>query len=204
VRGLTHDERPRRGGESMKPIRTSALGAAVLLALSSVLLAACGSSSKAGPSGNVTPVTLEVAGPNPSISAQMVCGEAKEDIAQSAIGVDTVKPLAPKWSDHLYSCEYRYKGGAAMTLSVKEMSSVAETTAYFDSLGERLGRVQKLEGLGEGAFHTTNDSVVVRKDYRVLLVDVSHLPAQFGQPKMARVDVAISVATTIMGCWIGA
>ena len=185
----------------MKAKRVSAVGAVAILALL-VVLPACSSSSKADP-GN-TPVTLEVAGPNPSISAQMICGEVKEEIAQSAIGIDTVKPLAPKWSDHLYSCDYRYKGGAVMTLSVKEMSSVDETSAYFDSLGERLGRVQKLEGLGEGAFHTTNDSVVVRKDYRVLLVDVSKLPAQFGQPAAKRIDAAISVATTIMGCWIGA
>ena len=187
----------------MKSIRASALGAVVtMLALSSVL-AACGSSSKAGPSGKVTPATLEVAGPNPSVSAQMICGEAKEDIAKSAIGIDTVKPLAPKWSDHVYSCAYRYKGGAVMTLSVKEMSSVDETSAYFDALGERLGRGGKLAGIGEAAYETTDGSVVVRKDYRVLLVDVSKLPAQFGLPAAKRVDVAISVATTIMDCWIG-
>lgn len=169
-----------------------------------VLLAGCGSDSKTAAPVTSTTAKLEVAGPNPSVSAKMICGEAKEDIAQQAIGVDTVKPLAPTWVDHLYSCAYVYKGGARMTLSVKEMSSMSETTAYFDALGARLGRGAKLEGLGEGAYQTTDGSVVVRKDYRVLLIDVSHLPAKFGQPPQAPIEVAISVAATIMSCWTGA
>jgi hypothetical protein len=175
--------------------------------LIAVLAVGCGSDSKTGrtrSSVTTTTVRLEVAGPNPSLSAKMICGEAKEEIAQSAIGVDTVRPLAPKWANHLYSCDYVYKGAVKMTLSVKEMSSVAETTAYYDALGRRLGRGARLEGLGEGAYQTTEGSVVVRKDYRVLLVDVSHLPAKFGQPPAAPIDVAISVATTVMGCWTGA
>jgi hypothetical protein len=187
-------------GTEMLAKRAVVISAVAMVAL----FAACGSDSNtAGPVTSTT-VRLEVAGPNPSVSAQMICGEAKEDIAQQAIGVDTVKPLAPKWADHVYSCDYVYKGGAKMTLSVKEMSSVSETTAYFDAMGARLGRGAKLEGLGEGAYQTTNGSVVVRKDYRVLLVDVSHLPAQFGQPPQAPIDIAISVANTIMNCWTGA
>jgi hypothetical protein len=185
----------------MKPTRASALGAAAVLAFVPVLLAGCGSSSKADPA--VTTTTLEVAGPNPSVSAKMICGEAKEDIAQQAIGLDTVKPLAPTWSDHVYSCRYLYKGGAAMTLSVKEMSSVDETSAYFDAMGDRLGRGGKLAGIGEAAYETRDGSVVTRKDYRVLLVDVSKLPAQFGLPARTRGDVALAVATTIMECWTG-
>ncbi|MDQ1477987.1 MAG: hypothetical protein QOE62_3216 [Actinomycetota bacterium] len=175
-----------------------------IVGMIAVLAAACGSASKTGSSVTTTTARLEVAGPNPSVSAKMICGEAKQEIAQSAIGVDTARPLAPKWVDHLYSCDYVYKGGVKMTLSVKEMSSVAETTAYYDALGTRLGRGAKLQGLGEGAYQTTQGSVVVRKDYRVLLVDVSHLPAKFGQPPAAPIDVAISVATTVMGCWTGA
>jgi hypothetical protein len=180
--------------------RAVVIGAVAMIAV----LAACGSDSKTGSSVTTTTAKLQVAGPNPSVSAQMVCGEAKKEIAESAVGVDTVRPLAPKWADHVYSCDYVYKGGAKMTLSVKEMSSVSETTSYFDALGARLGRGARLEGLGEGAYQTTKGSVVVRKDYRVLLVDTSHLPAQFGRPPAARIDVAISVAATIMSCWVGA
>jgi hypothetical protein len=185
-----------------RALRISAVALVSLLGVA--LLAACGSDAKSGSPVTTTTAKLEVAGPNPSVSAQMICGEAKEDIAEQAIGVDTVKPLAPKWADHLYACDYVYKGGAKMTLSVKEMSSVSETTAYYDALGARLGRGAKLEGLGEGAYQTTNGSVVVRKDYRVLLIDVSHLPAAFGQPPQKPIDVAISVASTIMNCWTGA
>ncbi len=47
-------------------------------------------------------------------------------------------------------------------------------------------------------------SVVVRKDYKVLLIDVTKLPPQFGVPPASRGDVAINVAETIMGCWSGA
>ena len=44
-------------------------------------------------------------------------------------------------------------------------------------------------------------SVVVRKDYKVLLVDITKLPAKFGVPSATRGDVAINVAETIMWCW---
>lgn len=106
--------------------------------------------------------------------------------------------------DHIYSCDYVYGDGQAMRLSVKELSNAAETTAYFDALGARLGRMHVLEGLGQGAYQTTDGATVVRKDYLVLLVDVSHLPAEFGTPSSSRADVSLSVAATIMGCWTGA
>jgi hypothetical protein len=150
-------------------------------------------------------VAIEVAGPNPSVSARMICAdEARKDIATKAVGVDTVRPLNAKWSNHVYSCDYLYRGGVKMTLSVKEMSSAAETTAYFDALGKKLGRGADLRELGEGAYQTRNGSAVVRKDYRVLLVDVSRLPARFGKPLSARSDIGDGVADTIMGCWFGA
>ena len=90
------------------------------------VLAGCDQASKTSNPAAVTPATLEVAGPNPSVSAKMICGEAKEDIA-AKVGVDTARPLAPKWANHLYSCPRRRRSRRSMTLSVKEMSSVAET-----------------------------------------------------------------------------
>jgi hypothetical protein len=168
------------------------------------MLAGCGSSSNASPPTSTVPVVIEVAGPNPSASAKMICSEeAKNDIA-SVVGIDTVRPLVPKWSDHVYSCVYAYKGGPTLTMSVKEMSSVAETTAYFDRLNTKLGRTPDPLVLGEGAFNTTNGSVVVRKDYRVLLVDVAKLPAHFGRPAFTRNAFAAAIASTIMVCWVGA
>jgi hypothetical protein len=154
-----------------------------------------------------TPITkapvLEVAGSEPSASSRMVCGaEGRHEIAAS-VGIDTSKPIVATWNEHLYACKYEYGGGRVMALSVKELSSASETTAYFNLLGTRLGRMRALQGLGQGAFQTRNGSTVVRKDYRVLLVNDAGLPAQFGKPLSPRQDVSLSIAATIMGCWTG-
>jgi len=110
----------------------------------------------------------------------------------------------PSWSvaDHLYACDYRYPTGY-FTLSMKELSSWPETYAYFDSLEARLGKARDLENLGQGAFQGNDGSVVVRKDWKVLLVDSSHLPPQFGVPPTQSGDVAVTVADIILGCWTG-
>ena len=168
--------------------------------------AACGGSpmSSSSPTAASPHARFEVAGSTPSASARMVCAtEGKEEIAAS-VGVDTVRPLAGQWRQHVYSCVYAYGGGRSMTLSVKELSSEPATRAYFDRLGVELGRGRLLQGLGQGAFQTRNGSTVVRKDDLVLLVDDSRLPAEFGTPSSARADVSLSVAATIMGCWTGA
>jgi hypothetical protein len=67
-----------------------------------------------------------------------------------------------------------------------------------------LGRRPEVVSFGQGAFITTNGSVIVRKDYKVLDVDVSQLPQKFGQPPQDRSNVALSVAATVMSCWTGA
>jgi len=134
----------------------------------------------------------------------MICeAEAIKDIYDSATGVKTVAPFKPTWVDHVYSCDYVYAGGVKMTLSVKEVSSDAETTAYYDSLAEKLHKTDKPVGV-PNAFQVRDGSVVVRKDFKVLLVDVTKLPPSFGVPPAPRGDVAINVAATIMGCWTGA
>ena len=53
-----------------------------------------------------------------------------------------------------------------------------------------------LFGLGQGAFVAKNDDVVVRKDYKVLLVDVKNVPkgASAFVPAMVRPDVATNIA----------
>jgi hypothetical protein len=135
----------------------------------------------------------------------MICEpEAANEIYSQATGVKTIKPFQPTWVDHVYACDYVYPNGAVMRLSVKEMSSADETTAYFDSLAQKLGKVKDSPAVGQGAFTTKNGSFVVRKDYKVLLVDVSKLPAQFGVPPDTRENVAINTGVTIMGCWTGA
>jgi hypothetical protein len=177
------------------------------------LLAACGGSSGNSDSASSPTTTAgtgttehvaKLASNNPSESAKMICAsEAANDIYEQATGVKTIKPLKPTWVDHVYSCAYVYPNGAVMRLSVKELSSDAETTAYFDSLAQKLGKVKDRPEVGK-AFTTRDGSLVVRKDYKVLTVDVSKLPASFGVPSDSREDVAINTGVTIMGCWTGA
>jgi hypothetical protein len=169
-----------------------------------LVLVGCGSSSPTPVSSNPAPVTSapKPAGPNPSESAKMICaGEAPNDVA-TRLGVNTIQVTTPSWVDHVYSCQYQYSDGV-ISMSVKELNSAAETQSYSDALGNRLGRTQDV-AFGQGGFVTTSGSVVVTKDWKVLLVDVSQLPDQFGTPPLSRSGAALSVAGAIMGCWTGA
>ncbi len=141
------------------------------------------------------------AGPHPSQIAKKVCQKEAHDDIDSALG-ETATVSTPTWVDHLYSCRYGYPTGS-MELSIKELSSWEQTNAYFDGLATRLGKATYLQGLGQGAFQTTDGSVVVRKDWKVLLVDISGLPAQFGVPPTSSGDVAVTVGDVILGCWAG-
>ncbi len=166
--------------------------------------AACGGGASSSPARPAERQVLQTRNPQPSASARMVCAtEGRTEIAQ-AVGRDVARPLVGRWRDGVYSCDYVYADGKRIALSVKQLSSSADTTAYFDMLGTRMGRMHALQGLGQGAYQTTNGSTVVRKDNLVLLVDVTHLPATFGTPSSPKADVSLSVAATIMGCWTGA
>ncbi len=135
----------------------------------------------------------------------MICeDEAIKDI-QQVIGY-TAKVSKPTWdvSTHNYSCDYVYSQGT-MTLSVREFDNADETTAYYNQRATELGgKDQDLQGLGQGAYTTKNGNTVVRKDFKVLTVDTTKLPEQFGNPPDTRANDGINVAATIMGCWTGA
>lgn len=145
------------------------------------------------------------AGATPSpISVQVCSHEAQKEMA-NALG-ETATVSTPTWVDHRYSCAYSYPGSTpsgSFAVSVKELSGRAETTAYYDGLAASMGRVRDLGTLGEGAFQTTDGSVVVRKDWKVLLVDNAGLPPQFGIPPTSSAAVAVTVADVILGCWAG-
>jgi hypothetical protein len=186
---------------------------AVLAVLLAVLaLTGCGSSAKTA-SPRTTPETTSVsvlssptyekAGPNPSKSAKMVCEkEARDDIA-ATLRIKETSVTAPTWvrARHLYSCTYVYPKGR-ITLNVKELVSEKTTTAYFESVKRKFGTIHELIGLGQGAWILKNDNVLVRKDYKVLLVDTHALPTTFGL-SMTRSDVGTNVAVAIMSCWTG-
>ena len=89
----------------------------------------------------------------------MVCQkEAADEIASSLgtharLGITTPNV---ETKQHIYSCTCMWRELAHFALSVKEMSSTAETTTYFDSLKSSLGVAQNLFGLGQGAFIAKN------------------------------------------------
>jgi hypothetical protein len=141
------------------------------------------------------------AGPVPSEIALMVCqkkaaGEIQDVLGETAVVTDRT------WVNHLYSCDYRFKAGT-IVLSVKELSSWKQTLAYYATLAKSLGNKTTLYDLGQGAFQATDGSVVVRKDWKILLVNITGLPSQFGSPPTTSADVAATVAFIILGCWAG-
>jgi hypothetical protein len=144
----------------------------------------------------------EPAGPNPSESAKEVCApDAQREIALS-LSMQPTAPITPTWTNHLYSCRYSYAVGG-FTLSVKELSDQAATDAYYGSLRTNPADQVALRGLGQAAFAGPDGIIVVRKDYKVLRVDATGLPAQFGQPPMTRAEAARRIASDIMACWNG-
>jgi hypothetical protein len=150
----------------------------------------------------VPPQVAPAAATGPSEAAEMVCtSEAQEDIAL-ALGITAQRVEAPTWKDRVYACRYVYPAGSFM-MSVKDLKNDLETTAYYESLAAQLGDTQNVDGLGEGAFITRNGSVVVRKDFKVLLVDDAALPATMSSPPLTPGNVAMLVAKTILGCWTG-
>ena len=156
-----------------------------------------------GATANLARVQIPLpAGRLPSDVSKMVCSMKVQDEIANVLGVKPVEVTAPTWVNHVYSCRFMYSNGV-MVLSVKELSSAAETSGYFHSLANQLGNAGHINGLGQGAFSVKNGSVVVRKDYKVLLVDISELPGQFGSPPTSSADVANTVADVVLGCWAG-
>jgi hypothetical protein len=175
----------------------------LVVLVAGLAIAGCGSSSKGADPGTTT--TVDAGHPpssQPSASSKMICSkEAQTDIAAS-IGVKA-KVSTPTWVNDVYSCGYTYSAGV-ITLSVKENDNAAETTKEYNADAAKLGRRPAVVSFGQGAYITTNGSVIVRKDFKVLDVDVSKIPLKFGSPAQDRSDVALSIAATVMSCWTGA
>ena len=174
-------------------------------ALCGIALAGCGGGSPqtVGSSTTTTVRTTSFTyGPTPSVSARLICSDdATSDIAH-VLGVRTLTDPVPTWHHHLYTCPYRYANGR-MVLSVKELPTLAGTRAYMGAVGRRLGDTGPVADVGQGAFTTTDGSVVSRKDNKVLLVDIAGLPANFGHPATTRAEVALTVTDIIFACWRG-
>lgn len=177
-----------------------------MLAAVITMAVACSSSSPTAATktnGTVGAVPPQPAGKNPSASAKMVCAKEAQNELGSGLGVTPVQVTRPTWVDHVYACQYVYPTGT-LSLSVKELDSARQTTSYYEAFAARLGRRPGRLAVGQGAYVTTDGSVVVRKDWKVLLVDVSRLSNPFGQPPQSPSDTGLTVAATILSCWSGA
>jgi hypothetical protein len=154
-------------------------------------------------SGQAVASTSARAVTQPSKSAKMVCAsEAQEDIAVNLGNVKPTTVTTPTWDNSVYSCQYVYPNGP-VTMSVKELRNAAATTRYFDKLGKTLDRRPGKLALGGDAFTAHDGSVVVRKDFKVLDVDISQLVGKLGTPPMDPPIIALNIAATVMGCWTG-
>jgi hypothetical protein len=171
--------------------RMALLGAAAAVALA---LAGCAGSSPA-----VTPVPV-VATTGPSAAALMVCApEAQADIAE-ALGVSPSQTPVRSYVDHLLTCRYPYTDGT-MVLTVKDLPDVPTATAYLTTLRGAADHPQDAQGIGQAAFTVADGSIYVRKDDKVLMVDVTGLPATFGAKSEPPASIAITIAALIMNCW---
>ena len=184
IRAVSHH--PRARGQAVAALFVLALGVAVSLVV------------QTGEAAAEAPLP---AGRTPSAIATMICKpKARQEIA-SVLG-EFASVSHPSWVRHLYSCQYKYATGS-MVLSVKELSSWAQTKSYFRMLAKQMGDSETINGLGQAAIKTTDGSVIVRKDWKVLLVYSAGLPAQFGQPPTSSDAAAQAVADVILGCWDG-
>ena len=190
-------------------VRQARLALFAALAALGLLSSACGRSNAVAAASTrarttEAPSTTEApqpAGKDPSHIAKMVCAaEAQAEMAR-VLGV-RAHVRTPTWSDDLYTCRYAYPNGSFL-LSVKELSSWAQTKSYFRTLAKQMGTSQVINGLGQAAVETTDGSIIVRKDWKVLLVNSAGLPPKFGQPLTSSQAVAQSVADVILGCWNG-
>jgi hypothetical protein len=177
-------------------------GAGLLSALG-LVLALAGYTSGAASSATAVQSSRRPlpAGRVPSQIAKMVCQREAQREINETLGVKA-SVSRPTWVDHTYSCFYRYPDGH-FELTVKELSSWPQTLATFAAVGHHQGRSANIANLGQGAYQTDNGSAVVRKDWKILTVDISGLPAQFGKPPTSRGDVAVTVADLILACWAG-
>jgi len=182
------------------------LGAVAVVIAGAAFASACQSAPAAHPSAaQPLPAHAGPAGDAPSVSAAMICQpEATGEIA-IALGVVTTKQPVASWQgqDHVYSCRFDYPTGF-MVLSVKEMSDAAATDAYFSAAKQSLPSATSLKVLGQTAFEGPDGSLYVRKDFKVLHVDVAGLPDTFGQASLTHADVAFRAAAAVMSCWTGA
>jgi hypothetical protein len=176
------------------------IGAALALAVLT-LLAGCGQPSyPIGAPVSAAPTAAPADVPSPQ--AEMVCQpEAQTDI-QDLVGVVPTQVGPLQYANHVSTCRYAYSNGS-FVLIVQDLPNDLTTTNAFDALAAKLGRVDAIDLPDADAFSTTDGSIVLRKDTKVMLVDVTGLPTTFGSPPSPRADAARLIMKAVLGCWTG-
>jgi hypothetical protein len=190
---------PARGrNPAGRPIRRVA--GRVALCAAAALVSACAPPAAVVPSAPLT--TAPVPGDGPHASTVMVCDAEGQEEISTLVGIRPTRVEKPTWTDHVYSCRYVYPDGA-IVLSVHELPDALRTSQRAEELAAQRGNAGFQRGLGEGAFATSNGSIVARKDYTLLVVDIAGLPAAFGRPPVTPPDAAKLVAKAVLACWTG-
>jgi hypothetical protein len=176
------------------------------LAALAVLVAGCGGQS-APPSGPPTgpslgPAVVTALPDAPSPQAEMVCApEAQQDI-QDLIGVVPTAVGPIQYANHTSTCRYAYANGA-FTLVVQDLPNDITTTRTYEALAGTLGKIDSIDLPDAQAFTTNDGSIVLRRDTKVMLVDVAQLPGTFGSPPSPRADAARLIMKAVLNCWVG-
>lgn len=175
-----------------------ALFIAPLLALS-----ACAATSTAAPAHSATAdmhrgqaVAEEV-----PATARMVCSDDIKRKVQQALQLDAPPPTRDSWSAGVYTCRYLLPMGE-MTLSDRIFRDAGAARAHLAAEQARNRSAQPLAGLGQQAYGSDGEAVVL-KDDQILTVDTTDLPPVFGGNDQRRTDLAFEIASDVLGCWTG-
>jgi hypothetical protein len=133
----------------------------------------------------------------PSPQARLACGPDAENEVVTALGVGPTQPLAPTWTDGVYTCRYVFANGV-MVISIEDHPDAGTALAAFTK-GQ--GEAEAVPAVGQHAYARSTGTLVVHKDDQILTVDVSAMPATFGMPPHPRNIDAITVADAILACW---
>jgi hypothetical protein len=132
----------------------------------------------------------------------MICDADITSKVGEALGLAGPPPTEWRWSDGVYTCDYRLPMGR-MSLQVRVLADVDQARTAFDADRARTPGARPLAGLGERAFGTGQGTVLVLKDDEILDVDTTRLPQEFGANGQRRTDLAYEVASDVLGCWTG-
>jgi hypothetical protein len=108
-------------------------------------------------------------------------------------------PTAPQgaWQANRYTCLYSV-GDGTLSLTVDVLASSHQADRVFAQAQRVAPLRQRLNGLGQQAFQTSDGLLVARKDHFVLRFDPSAVPARINHS-----DITFAAAVQLLSCWSG-